>query len=63
MTDEPAVDEILFNCVPEKVTSISDVHVYEEQLAMFRDDAPHIPAVLVTEQDGLSTSVTCKRYQ
>ena len=63
MTDEPAVDVILFSCVPEKVTSTADDHVYKEQLAMFRDAELHIPAVLVTEQDGLSTSVTCKRYQ
>ena len=58
MTDGPTVDDIVVRYVPENVTSATEDHLYNEQLAVFNDDKPQTPSDFKIEQSGLSISVT-----
>jgi hypothetical protein len=54
MTDGPTVDDIVVRYVPENVTSATEDHLYNEQLAVFNDDKPQTPSDFKIEQSGLS---------
>jgi hypothetical protein len=58
MADAPTVYDIVVRYVPENVTSATEDHLYNEQLAVFREDNPQTPSDFIIEQSGLSISVT-----
>jgi hypothetical protein len=39
---------ILSNCVPENVTIVVEIHVYSEQLDVFRDGGSHVPSTWIS---------------
>jgi hypothetical protein len=61
MTDGPTVDDIVVRYVPENVTSATEDHLYNEQLAVFNDDNPQTPSDFKIEQSRLSISVTYRK--